>query len=430
MIAAWSVALVLALGQVAAPDVVLISVDTLRPDHLGCYGYNRPTSPNIDAFARDALLFEDVLCDVPLTFPSFGSMMTSLPPRTTGTTRNGLKMPKDVPTVAERLRAAGYQTLCVQSNWTLKADLCGLDRGFEVYDDAFHTKRWGLVIPERLGDKVADAALELLGKRDRGRPMFLWVHFSDPHAPYRKHRGSSFDASEYRDHNGEKLPRRIRKIRARYDSEIEFTDRQIQRVLEALDLTRTVVVFVADHGESLGEHDYVGHGRRVYQAGLQIPLIVRAPGVPAGRSSAPVRGIDIAPTLLGLAGLPVALGMQGVDILRDPPSANRIRVFETYGGAVPGIPGAKAVMADSGPQWQGVVSGEWKLLLEGRRTEIYRLKDDPMELGNRASEEDNRIASMRQMIAEWEKATARGRADARPLDKEDMQALESLGYVN
>jgi arylsulfatase A-like enzyme len=420
----------LVLGQAVAPDIVLVSVDTLRPDHLGCYGYPRATSPNLDAFAREALLFEDVLCEVPLTFPSFGSMMTSRPPRSTGTTRNGLRMPGDVPTVAESFQAAGYQTLCVQSNWTLKAGLCALDRGFEVYDDAFHTKRWGLIIPERLGDRVADVALDLLKKRDMRRPMFLWVHFSDPHAPYRKHKDLRFDASEYRDSDGGKLSHKIRKMRARYDGEIAYTDRQIQRLLDALDLSRTAVVFTGDHGESLGEHDYTGHGRRVYQAGLQIPLIIRAPGVEAGRSKIPARGMDIAPTLLGLAGLTPASGMQGTDVLRNPPSPDRVRVFETYGGAVPGIPGAKSVMADRRPQWQGVVAGGWKLITEGDRAELYNLQDDPMERSIVREEQKERVLGLLERIREWEKQTHRGKADSRKLDKDDIQALESLGYVN
>lgn len=405
------------------PNVVLLSVDTLRADRLGCYGYPLATSPRLDAFAKEALLFEEAICEVPLTSPSFGSMLSSRYPRMNGATRNGLRMPDLVPLVQEVFRNAGYQTFCVQSNWTLKGKLSGLNRGFDIYDEHFDRKRWGFIKPERRADEVSRIAREWLAARDPARPFFAWIHFSDPHAPYRQHR----------DYNpsGKRTPRRGKEqsVRARYDSEIAFTDQHIQEVLDALP-ENTCVVFVADHGESLYEHDYLGHGRRIHQTGLHIPLMIRAAGVSPGRSKVPARGTDIGPTLLGLAALPRPPGMLGLDLLHDSIPAERPRVIETYGGAVPHVPGAKALMADAKPLRQGVIEGGWKLILGGETPELYHLADDPQELQNLARRYPERVEKLRARITEWDASTSAGEGTGEKLSEEDVRALGSLGYLD
>ena len=408
--------------DVSRPNVVLLSVDTLRADHLGCYGHERDTSPAVDAFAATGLLFEDTVCEVPLTSPSFGSMLSSRYPRETGTTRNGLRMPGHVPLVQERFRDAGYETFCAQSNWTLKAKLSGLDRGFERYDDGFHKKRWGFIKAERVAEEVADTALALLESRDPARPFFAWIHFTDPHAPYTFHRK----------HNpaGKRPFRQPReeKVGIQYDSEVAYCDAHIARVLAALP-ENTAVVFTADHGESLWEHDYLGHGRRIYQPGLHIPLAIRAPGLAPGRTAAPARGIDIGPTLLGLAGIAPAEGMLGIDLLAAPPAPDRVRVVETYGGAVPNLPGARAMMADAPPMRQGAIADGWKLILDGDDAELFDLATDPGELENRSDFQPDRLEALRAHIAAWDAATARVEPGEEDLSAEDMRALEALGYV-
>ncbi len=410
-------------GYVGAYDVVFLSVDTLRADRLGCYGYSLATSENLDRFAGDALVFDDCLCEVPLTSPSFGSMLTSQFPRLTGTTRNGLRMPASAPIVAEQFKDAGYQTICVQSNWTLKADLSGLDRGFEIYQDRFHKKRWGVIKSERGAKEVTNIALELIAGRDPNRPLFAWIHYSDPHAPYKFHR----------EHNPTgKRPRKLNNtdsIRARYDSEVAYTDYHISRLLEVLPKETTAILFVGDHGESLYEHDYLGHGRRIYQTGLHIPFIVRGPGIESGRSEARIRGIDVGPTLLGLAGLSVPPTMLGVDVVHDNVAAARVRVIETYGGAVPRLPGARAAMAGRPPMRQGVVEDGWKLILDGKKAELYHLEDDPMEEQDRAADEPGRVAELKVHIATWDAGTLRQEGEEAELSKDDLQALEDLGYA-
>lgn len=405
-----------------APDVFLISVDTLRADRLGCYGYVHDTSPNIDAFAKEALLFEDCVTEIPLTSPSFGAMLTSHYPRMNGTSRNGLPLPASTPTVAEYFKAAGYRTVCVQSNWTLKRKLSGLDRGFDHYDDGFNTKRWGFLKAERYGDEVAERALDLIEGRDPGKPLFAWFHFSDPHAPYRFHKKLDPVGTPLwkLDETGQ--------VRARYDSEVAFTDMQIARVLDALPKENAYVLFVADHGESLYEHDILGHGRRVYQTDLHIPLIVRGPGIAPGRSPVPARGVDIGVTLLGLAGLAPAPGMLGTDLIKSPPPMSRVRVVETYGGAVPHIPGAKAVMAGRPPMRQAALQNKWKLII-GAGPELYHLEKDAMELENVAKREPARVEDLSKHIADWDAATPRNDTSEAPLNETDVDALKSLGYV-
>lgn len=413
----------LAVAIVAAPDVFIVSVDTLRADRLGCYGYSKPTTPNIDAFANGAVLFEDCVTEVPLTSPAFGAMMTSRYPRMNGASRNGMPLPTDIPTLAERFKAAGYHTACVTSNWTLKAPLSGLQRGFDRYDDGFNKKRWGFLKSERYADEVTRLALDQLSSREPGKPMFGWFHYSDPHAPYRFHKNLNPSGKPLR-----KMTE-VESTRARYDSEVAYTDQWIAQLLAALPKENAVVLFVADHGESLHEHDYLGHGRRIYDDNIRVPLIIQAPGLEPGRSRSPVRLIDIAPTLLALAGLPPLDGALGTDIFASPPPMDRPRVVETYGGAVPGVPGAKQIMGSRGPMRQGVIQDGWKLIIGGPEPELFHLRADAGELNNLYAVEQERASALRKLIEEWDAAVTRSTAEAAELDKEDIEALQSLGYV-
>ena len=414
---------VLLAACLSAPNVILISVDTLRADHLGLYGYPHPTSPHLDQLADRSLVFDDMVCEIPLTGPSFCAMMTSQFPRTIGVTRNGLRLGDEPPTAAEMFRAAGYETLCVTSNWTLKRELSGLDRGFDVYEDGFKKKRWGIIKSERDAEEVTSLALELLERRDAARPLFAWFHYSDPHAPYHLHR--AFKVSDRSDWPEDGAAR----VKVKYDSEIAYTDFWVSKVLEAIPKENTYVVFLSDHGESLGEHDYLGHGRRIYQAGLRIPFMVAGPGIRPGRSGAKARGVDVATTLLGLAGLDVPPVMQGIDLLNGSVPAARARVVETYGGAVLNVPGAKEIMAGRGPKLQGVLQGSWKLVLDGKRKELYHLAKDPGELVNLADRHPDRVDALTALVVEWSDRVARGNSETDDLSDEDVEALRSLGYI-
>jgi arylsulfatase A-like enzyme len=417
------IALVLA-ASLSAPNVILISVDTLRADHLGFYGHTVATSPNLDRLAKESLVFDDMVCEVPLTGPSFTAMMTSRFPRSTGVTRNGIRLPEDVPTTAERFAAAGYETICVTSNWTLKSKLSGLDRGFGVYDDGFRKRRWVVLKSERDAKDVTDIAVEQLQARDNARPLFAWFHYSDPHAPYKYHDAFKVSTPEdYPDDPGAEE-------KARYDSEIAYTDAQIQRLVSALPMGETYIVFVGDHGESLREHDYLGHGRRMYQNNLHIPLFIHGPGLAPGRTSAPARGIDLGPTLLSLAGLDPVDGMIGQALLRTDIDPDRLRVVETYGGAVLNLPGAREIMESMGPELQAVVVDGWKLIEGNDDVELYYLPEDPGELNNLAGADRDRVARLKKVIASWADAVTPSESEEADLDEEDIEALRSLGYVD
>jgi arylsulfatase A-like enzyme len=406
-----------------APNIVVISVDTLRADHLGFYGHPHDTSPNLDNLAEDSLVFDDMICEIPLTSPSMASMMTSRYPRMTGATRNGLPLPEDVPTAAQIFQEAGYETMCVTSNWTLKRTLSGLDRGFDVYDDSFKQKRWGILKSERDADDVSRIALDLLQKRDPSKPLFAWFHYSDPHAPYENHRKFSVSKrSDYPDDPGAK-------IKVRYDSEIAFTDNQIKLVLDALPKEDTYIVFIGDHGESIEEHKYLGHGRRIHQTGLHIPFMIAGPNIDAGRTDVPVRGVDLAPTLLALAQLTKLPGAVGMDVLNDDVDLSRKRVIETYGGAVPNFSVARLVMAGKNARRMGIISDGWKLITNDDEKELFDLTKDPGELNDLADTYPELAKELNDFILEWDKHIPRN-AQETDLSQEDIEALKSLGYID
>lgn len=417
--------LILALAAGASPpDVFFISIDTMRADHLGFYGYDYKTSPNLDALAARSLVFDNAICEVPLTAPSFCSMLSSRFPRLTGVTRNGIRLPAHVPLVQEEFKAAGYETVCVQSNWTLKAQLAGLDRGFDVYEDGFKQRRWGIIKSERDADDVTAIALESIANRDPSKPMFGWFHYSDPHAPYKSHRG--FDVADGFSHEDQ----RVEKVVVNYDSEIAFTDSEIGRLLAALPKENAVIVFVGDHGESIYEHEYLGHGRHVYQTCLHIPMFVYAPGIAPGRTAREVRGIDIAPTLLALAGIAAPETMLGRDVNGVWTEALRPRVIETYGGAVVNLPGVRGMMENDPPQRQAVLYDRWKLVLGEETDLLFDLAADPAEAGNLLEQRADVAANLRMMIDEWTAQFPQAAdAESVELTEQDIEALTTLGYI-
>ena len=404
------------------PNLVFISVDTLRVDRLGCYGSAAGLSPNIDALAARSLLFEDMICEQPQTGPSMISMFTSLFPRMTGTVRNSVPLGKGVSTAPLRLRETGYETLAVVSNWNLKGKLSGLDRGFEVYEDTFEEGRWGGERVERYAEEVTDAALALLARRDAQRPLFLWVHYMDPHDPYRLHDRHGPGLAALRRMNS------TERARARYDSEVAHMDEHLGRLLREIDLDTTWVVLTADHGESLNEHGYMGHTRKLYQQMMHVPLLISGPGLTPGRTAVPARGIDIGTTLLGIAGAGPAPGMLGLDLLRNPPGSERIRVVETFGGTVPTSEEGRAQLATRPPRLQAVLRDTWKLIL-GEQVQLFDLVRDPLELRDLEDTHPAEAETLAEEIATWSTQVPRGESDAAELTQEDIDALRATGYL-
>ncbi len=343
----------------ARPGIILIVVDTLRADHLGAYGYARGTSPRLDALAAGGAVFDAAWSAAPWTLPSIMSIMTSRYPSNHRVENDGLKLAADIPLLAETLRARGYATGAFVSHVYVSATF-GFGRGFETFDD-FELSRPGYRLEaglEPTADAVTDAALRWL-KTQRGRPVFLFVHYFDPHwpydppAPYRdrfpsRYAGpldASFDSiSKFQDPLVD-IPADYRQFLVdRYDGEIAFTDAQIGRLLDGAAAAgraeRAWVVLTGDHGEEFKEHGSMGHGRQLYEESIRVPLVIgrlgaarAAPGGdPVGtdagsagrggvigrRVAIPVSGIDLFPTIAALSGATPPAGLQGrslVDLL-------------------------------------------------------------------------------------------------------------------
>jgi len=415
----------LLLSSLAAPNVVLITTDTLRADHLGAYGFERNTTPNLDRLAAGSLVFEDLLCEQPQTGPSLIAMHCSRLPRVTGAIRNGVPMPEGTPTAAMLFSAAGYDTAAIVSNWNLKPNLSNLQQGFAHYDADFGKGRFGKERHEMTADVVTERALAWLAARDTAKPMFFWVHYMDPHAPYLNKRG--FDEQLGHDAAAKK---RVNPPEERYQTEIAFVDQQIQRLLDALPKEDTYIIFTADHGEGLGEHGEWGHSRYLYQTTMHIPFFMHGPGIEAGRSKAPVRGIDLAPTLLGLAGIAPATSMTGMDLRKVLPDATTSRVIETYGGEVPKGVDVREALANRPPRRQAIIQEGWKLIVsEGEDLELYNLSIDPNEEHNIATENPEKRDALHQQIKTWHEQTPRNQSTAEDLSEQDLQMLEANGYL-
>lgn len=338
LLAATAAALLLPAGcrlaQDSRPDVLLITVDTLRADHLGSYGFPFETSPRIDALAREGVLFERAIAAASRTVPAHASIMTSSYTREHSVGHlNGKSTLRGATSLAERFRDGGYATAAFIGNILLTRGT-GLGAGFELFDDDIGTPELNRPhVVERLADQTTARAVAWL-EEPREQPVFLWVHYQDPHGPYTP----PADAARFRippregetplpvgDSNqgrrgvppyqvlpGVELPS---EYVSRYAGEIFFADREIAALLEAFDARprQGVVLLTADHGESLGENErWFMHTHATTPDVAHVPFILRAPGLPSGRRRELVSHVDVLPTLLDLAGLPVPEDVRGV----------------------------------------------------------------------------------------------------------------------
>ena len=356
------------------PNVLLITVDTLRADHLHCYGQPLPTSRNIDAFAARSVVFERAIAASGYTGPAHSSIMTSRYPRRQSMGfSNGMLTLTGVETLAEVFRQAGYDTAAFVSNPVLAAG-SGLNLGFEVYDDELpDVERNRPNVFERRAPETLERALAWLA-RPRAKPFFLWVHFQDPHGPYtppppyRDQFAAAVDAGEpelraLEDDSGQGgIPayqvvegsRRVSDYRSRYAGEIAYMDESVGKLLAAVERYQpSIVAVTADHGESFGENGfYFAHGHSAAPDLSHVPLIINAPGLRAERRVDPVGHVDVMPTLLELAGLPRPAGIEGIalgPLLRAHVPVPARAVFCDIGYEV-GVYGADAFLLAATPQ--------------------------------------------------------------------------------
>lgn len=468
------------------PDVLLITVDTLRADRLSCYGYPGQRTPWIDRLAAEGALFENAVSDTPWTTPSMASVLTGVYPTQHGfRSTNAHRLAAENETLAEILAGRGYATAAVIGSFPLDS-IFQLDQGFASYDDAFTTPIWILpdheprplasefratpearalfTLEKALADsrrsdaEVTDAAAARLAELAAAPevPFFLWVHYFGPHA---KPDWRSSPAERDREHL------------ARYDPDLRSLDSEIGRLLDALEESgrapRTLVVFHADHGESLGEEGYLGHGQLLNRASMRVPLMLRLPGaIPAGaRVEALVRNVDIFPTVLALAGGPGRATPAGRSLLplarggllarwlsgREP---ERVAYMETFYPAHKAFAkklfrGGEEVAA--GFSRRSVQSGRWRLerrepqplldvspelqpelaeplLASLRAEELYDLEAPGGELRD-VSHAHPEVAARLRALLDAEVAAERAAATSSPIDAEARLRLESLGYA-
>lgn len=388
-------------------NVILITLDTTRADHLGSYGSRSGASPAIDRLASRGVRFEQAGSAVPLTLPSHATILTGLWPERHGLRVNGggtLRL--SLETLATVFSRRGYQTGAFVGSFVLDHRF-GLGRGFGVYDDAVVLDPQGgssSLEAERSAGAVTDAALAWL--HDAGaRPFFGWIHYYDPHAPY-----------------APPEPYRSRFAASPYDGEIAYMDSQIARIVESLERAklgdRTIVALVGDHGEGLGEHDETTHGLLLYESTLRVPLIISAPSLKPGVVREAVSTVDLAPTLAALAGVPMnVVRLDGRDLSRDLIAKREPRPRDVYAETqYPQIFGWSDLSA---------FRRDGKKLISGTRDELFDLKREPHERTN-ILEADRR--TYRELAAALVPLRSRA-APVSPVDEETRAKLASIGYV-
>ncbi|MFB3813076.1 MAG: sulfatase-like hydrolase/transferase [Terriglobales bacterium] len=396
----------------SSPNILLVTIDTLRADRLGCYGAKQVQTPTIDALARDGIVYERAMAQVPLTWPSHVAVLTGTYPFHNGVQDfTGQPLAPQFRTVAQSLRDHGYATAAVISSFVLDRSW-GLARGFDHYDDAFAGADFlqkDIALVERRAGESVDRALGWLKERPRGKPFFLWLHLYDPHHPY--------DApgpfrSQYRD-------------RA-YDGEVAYTDAEVGRLIAWLQRNRlyerTAVVLLSDHGESLGQHGEREHGFFIYNSTLHVPLLVKpAAGgrVAERRVSRPVETIAVAPTILQLAGIKDQIEQQfdSRSLLR-PGQENAPVYSETF-------------YPFSSFGWsplRSLQSGDFHYI-EAPKRELYNLRSDPAETNNIIAQQNAMAgvmsAKLRELMAS---ASTQSQAQAGSVDPAAAEKLRSLGY--
>ncbi len=397
--------------------LVLVTIDTLRADRLGCYGSSDVATPHLDRLAREGAIAPEAAVQIPLTRPSHASILTGLLPSEHGIRDNvSPSLGASVPTLAEILKGAGFRTAAFVSSIVLSSQ-SGLNRGFDTYGDAFDAgtddARFLNSIQKRGDGTTAEAITWLEGQRDAR--LFLWLHLYDPHDPY--------EPPE---------PYASRYAGRPYDGEVAWSDELVGRLDAALGRLglreQTLVVVTSDHGEGLGEHGETVHGFFVYQTTLRVPLLVRGPGIAAGtRLPVTARSVDLPPTLLELL---------GVEARGSPHFAGRSLATALRGGAAPAEEAsyAESLLPLLHYGWSDLRSlreGRWKYI-QAPRPELYDLREDPGEQRDLLAAQPARAEALRAALAsrlEAEKATAAAAPAASSVPPDLLEKLGALGYL-
>ena len=378
------------------PNVVIVTLDTTRADHIGAYGDKTANTPNLDALAAAGRRYAHTYSPIPLTIPAHAALFTGLYPPHTGIRDNGgAVLPASAVTLAERLHDVGYATgASVGAFVTTRA--WGLSQGFDAYYDDIRTTKGNYWYASRSADKVVDDALTWRAAQDPDQSQLLWVHLYDAHFP--AHPPGAFT---------EKASGKP------YDGAIAYMDDQLGRLIGAYRNSPTVFVVVADHGESLGEHHELHHGLFAYEATQRVPLVISGPGVTASVVDAPTSLVDVTPTLLALLGLPAPEGLDGRPV---PGSDPRPLYVETY-----------QLMSRFGlSPHLGVVDGS-HALLSMPRPELYDVSTDPEEVHDLASTDPATVARLKAELEAF--GFSPPAPSTGPVDPEVAAQLQAMGYA-
>jgi arylsulfatase A-like enzyme/Flp pilus assembly protein TadD len=399
-------------------NLLLISVDTLRADHLACYGHPDIQTPNIDRLANEGAMFTDAISTVPLTLPSHATILTGLYPPSHGIRDNAFAaLPPDEQTLAEVLKQRGYSTFAVVGAFVMDSRY-GLDQGFDRYDDDLSGGRKPMEFSyaEISADAVTEKALSWL--KTAREPFFAFIHYYDPHTTY--------DPPE---------PFATTYAGSLYDGEIAYTDRAIGELMDFVRaeglLERTLVVFLSDHGEGLGQHDEPAHGVLVYDSTLRVPLIVRAPEdselrrvfSPGSKIDILVSLVDVYSSILDVLGIEPGHEVDGESFLEAVSGGKSRPVVRYFESLYP-------YLAFRWSPLRGVRMEDWKYILAPKE-ELYRISQDPDEMRNLASLEEEKARDLRnrlvKMFNDLEGQTPPSRTKA---DADEIRRLRALGYLS
>jgi arylsulfatase A-like enzyme len=440
--------------------VFLVTVDTLRADHTSAYGYPRETSPTLERLAAEGSRFEQAVCQWPKTGASFASMFTGRYPQTTGLTHEAaLRIPEGNVTLPELYQSLGYTTVAVVSNGVLNTDL-GWDRGFDEYLETWHVEGGMSADPQVYrktinAPRVNELALPLLERHRDAERLFVWLHYSDPHAPYvlpdrvenpflEDRWYTQEETVKFENRQAQALGDRrdLKFYVAQYDANVLVADLAIGRALERARelglLADALVIYTADHGESLGEHDYwFEHGRLPYSPATRVPLVLWGPGrvTPGVTVERPVELVDLYPTLLELAApgeqVPGLEGKSLVPFFRAEEESAAEEAFEyAYLEAGGGSPTT---------HYRAVQDPRWKLVYhppQGAREAVFELYDlaaDPLETRDVKEHHRAEARRLRELLWGWMKGSDWIRRDRSFIEEhsaETLKALKALGYVD
>lgn len=384
------------------PNIILITLDSTRADRMGFLGAHSKLTPNLDAIARDALVFERAYAQAPTTVVSHATILSAAYPQTTQMTEFGNPLAGSLPYLPDLLHNKGYRAAAFVGSIALdprNGSAPGFDRGFDVYDAGFHQPKAGesrYQSVERRGDQVVTRAVAWLSKNSQ-TPFFLWVHLYDPHAPY----GASYDAA------------------------VRSADAAVGKLTTALRAQKlyddALIVITSDHGESLGAHGEDTHGVFLYDEAIHVPLLVKLPRnqMAGKRVTARVRHVDVAPTVLEAAEIPVPSAMQGQSLLRIAKSNADQPVY------------ARSDFPDRGFGWSGLqawLAGKY-LYIRVPKPELYDLSADPGATKNLAQSSKATLDTIAAQLETFDRHFSQGSKSGPELSSSEMQKLASLGYV-